>query len=110
MSGLLRRFLERQPVAMPLLRRAAMWQVRRAVRSAGCDLCITSDAVDICRGAQEWLRTHRPRWVMDTNHRIGDKFTDARVERILTACGYHAWTELIAGFRTTFAVPEEFKP
>ena len=82
MSEILRRLLERLPVATPFLRHAA----------------------------QVWLRTHRPRWVMDTNHRIDGKFTDARVERIFTACGYRAWTELIAGFRTTFAVPEEFKP
>ena len=52
----------------------------------------------------------RGRWVMDTNHRIGGKFTDARVERMLKTCGSRASTELIAGFRTTFAVPEEFKP
>ena len=66
--------------------------------------------IEVLEGAQDWLRTHRPRWVMDTNHRIGGKFTDARVERILTTYGYRAWTELIAGFRTTLAVPEEFKP
>jgi FkbM family methyltransferase len=65
---------------------------------------------EVLTGAQEWLRTHRPRWVIDTHHQIDGKFTDAAVERILTACRYRTWTELVGGFRTTFAVPEELSP
>jgi FkbM family methyltransferase len=65
---------------------------------------------EVLEGARDWLRTHRPRWVIDTQHRIGGKFTDAGVERVLAACGYRAWTEFVGGFRTTFAVPEELKP
>ncbi len=65
---------------------------------------------EVLDGARDWLRTHRPRWVIDTHHRIDGKFTDAGVERILAECGYRAWTELVGGFRTTFAVPEELKP
>ncbi len=65
---------------------------------------------EVLVGAREWLATHRPRWVIDTHHRIGGKFTDAAVEKALTACRYRAWTELVGGFRTTFAVPEEMSP
>jgi FkbM family methyltransferase len=65
---------------------------------------------EVLVGARQWLRTHRPRWVIDTHHRIGGKFTDAAVEQALTACRYRAWTELVGGFRTTFAVPEEILP
>jgi FkbM family methyltransferase len=65
---------------------------------------------EVLAGAREWLRTNRPRWVIDTHHRIGGKFTDAAVERALAACRYRAWTELVGGFRTTFAVPEELSP
>ncbi|MFI5242623.1 MAG: FkbM family methyltransferase [Gemmatimonadales bacterium] len=65
---------------------------------------------EVLTGAAEWLRTHRPRWVIDTHHRIDGKFTDAAVERALTACRYRTWTELVGGFRTTFAVPEELSP
>lgn len=65
---------------------------------------------EVLEGARGWLRDHRPRWVIDTHHRIGGKFTDAAVERILTECRYRAWTELVGGFRTTFAVPEEMSP
>jgi len=61
-------------------------------------------------GARDWLLAHRPRWVIDTHHRIGGKFTDTAVERALTACRYRAWTELVGGLRTTFAVPEEMSP
>ncbi|MDP1890945.1 MAG: FkbM family methyltransferase [Gemmatimonadaceae bacterium] len=64
---------------------------------------------EVLEGARDWLGTHRPRWVIDTHHQIGGRFTDAGVERILAACGYRAWTELVGGFRTTFAVPEELK-
>lgn len=62
---------------------------------------------EVLVGAKGWLRTHRPRWVIDTHHQIDGKFTDAAVERVLTASGYRAWTELVGGFRTTFAVPED---
>jgi FkbM family methyltransferase len=65
---------------------------------------------EVLLGAQDWLGTHRPRWVIDTNHKIRGKFTDAAVERALTACHYRAWTELVGGLRTTFAVPEEMSP
>jgi FkbM family methyltransferase len=65
---------------------------------------------EVLAGARDWLREHRPRWVIDTHHRIGGKFTDAAVEQVLAACRYRAWTELVGGFRTTFAVPEETSP
>ncbi len=65
---------------------------------------------EVLLGAQEWLREHRPRWVIDTHHRIDGKFTDAAVEKVLAACHYRVWTELVGGLRTTFAVPEEISP
>ncbi len=65
---------------------------------------------EVLVGARDWLLAHRPRWVIDTHHRIGGKFTDTAVERALTACRYRAWTELVGGLRTTFAVPEEMSP
>jgi FkbM family methyltransferase len=65
---------------------------------------------EVLVGARDWLLEHRPRWVIDTHHRIAGKFTDAAVERGLTACRYRAWTEYIGGLRTTFAVPEETQP
>lgn len=57
-----------------------------------------------------WLQGCRPRWVIDTHHRIDGKFTDAAVERNLGTSGYRAWTGLVGGFRTTFAVPEDAAP
>jgi FkbM family methyltransferase len=65
---------------------------------------------EVIEGARAWLRDHRPRWVIDTHHRINGKFTDAAVEQGLGACGYRVWTELVGGLRTTFAVPEDAAP
>ncbi len=52
MSSLFRRALERVPAAALLVRQAAAWQVRRAVRAAGCEVHISRDAVEVRRGAQ----------------------------------------------------------
>jgi FkbM family methyltransferase len=65
---------------------------------------------EVIEGARDWLRDHRPRWVIDTHHRINGKFTDAAVEHSLGSCGYRVWTELVGGLRTTFAVPEDAAP
>ena len=52
MSGLIRRLLERTPMAAPLVRRAAEWQARRAVRAAGCEMRVSPASLDIVRGGQ----------------------------------------------------------
>jgi FkbM family methyltransferase len=86
-----------------------------ACAAAGCapdfiKMDVEGAEQEVIEGAREWLRSHRPRWVIDTHHRINGKFTDAAVEASLRASGYKAWTELVGGFRTTFAVPEDAAP
>lgn len=86
-----------------------------ACEAAGCvpdfvKMDVEGAEEEVLLGAREWLLTNRPRWVIDTNHRIDGKFTDVAVERALVACRYRSWTELVDGFRTTFAVPEELSP
>jgi FkbM family methyltransferase len=86
-----------------------------ACAAAGCapdfiKMDVEGAEEEVLNGAREWLRERRPRWVIDTHHRIDGKFTDAAVEQSLRASGYRAWTELVGGFRTTFAVPEDAAP
>ncbi|MFI5245237.1 MAG: FkbM family methyltransferase [Gemmatimonadales bacterium] len=83
-----------------------------ACAAAGCapdfiKMDVEGAEEEVIEGARGWLGEHRPRWVIDTHHRIDGTFTDVAVERSLRASGYRAWTELVGGFRTTFAVPED---
>lgn len=61
--------------------------------------------IEIIEQARPWLRQHRPTLVIDTQHRVGGRFTDGTVEQLLRECGYDARTTRVQGMRLTTARP-----
>lgn len=61
--------------------------------------------IEIIEQARPWLRQHRPTLVIDTQHRVGGRFTDGTVEKLLRECGYDVRTTRVQGMRLTTARP-----
>lgn len=61
--------------------------------------------VEILEQARPWLRAHGPALVVDTQHKVGGRFTDTAVERLLRECKYTVNTVMVQGMRLTTARP-----
>jgi FkbM family methyltransferase len=59
--------------------------------------------VEILEQARPWLREHRPMLVVDTQHRVGGRFTDTAVEALLRECQYTVHTSMVQEMRLTIA-------